>query len=136
MRRFLLVATALAVCIPLWTGCTSSRSTKKPAFETTAELVSYLRSKRVNLMSNGPITQPFLLEPGQSYDVMSGGTLHVFEYESETGASFDASRINMNQMGAEDKPKVFRRGKLIAIFFGDDPRTTSVLTEGMGSSIL
>ena len=131
-RNAIFFAGLLLLCAPSWTGCSGSRTPRTDTTYTTEKLVGALRIRGVNLRSAGLARQPFFSESGRAFTAPGRGTLQIYEYDTEEGAARDVGRIDAAQMGVAMPPAVYRRGRLLALYFGDDPPTMSALSEALG----
>ena len=107
-------------------------------------LIDALR-KTVTVDITGTISQPFLNPQSGTAVRVSGGSLttpadvQLFEYGSASAASADAKRISSDGSGTATTkiswvapPHFFLKGRVMALYVGNDPAALSLLQGVMG----
>ena len=106
-----------------------------------ARYASFLRALRaagIQVQTLGPVDQPFFSAKGKVIN-LSGEHVQVFEYPSATEAEAEAALVSPNgrTVGAAKPhwlgpPHFFKRGKIIALYLGDDAKTLKALEAQLG----
>lgn len=118
-----------------WTaGCTSSGSAV--GGDGMAGILSGLEAEGVVTMASGAAMQSFLMESGQEFVLSDGQVLQIFEYDSQAGAALDVSRINASGNNVFSPPHFYRRGKVIAVYFGNNPVVEQALVNVLGPRLM
>lgn len=101
-------------------------------------LVDNLRSKDLVVEPQGEINQPFFEIPGQSLKV-DNEMIQVFEFSDEQNANSESKKISPDGSGSSttmitwiDTPHFYKKGTIIALYIGKNPKITNMLTELMG----
>lgn len=111
-----------------------SDSRERVNVEDNASLVSYLRSQGLSMLDNGQVTAPEMTEPGHFYTFMTGGELFVFEFPNSANTLVDVGWLERSRE-IESKGRLYRKDRLVVVYFGDDPRVERALTQALGSRI-
>jgi hypothetical protein len=103
-----------------------------------ASFVQALRAAGLRVETLGPVDQPFFSAKGKVIS-LSGEHVQVFEYPSAAEAEAQAALVSSNgrSVGAAKPhwlgpPHFFKRGKLIALYLGDDAKTLEALEAELG----
>lgn len=126
---YILLTIGLCSC---WIGCTSTGSSLDAGGVTADSLVAHLQDQGISLHNTGPVTQSLLNEQGRGYTVTGGGELHIYEYNSVAAASLDANAIDRRVLRGTEPPHLYRRGRLIVLYFGDYTRLMHSLADLLG----
>jgi len=111
-------------------------------------LIDALRAKNLTVDISGTVSQPFLNPQSGTTVRLSGAALaapadlQLFEYASPTAASPDAKRIGPDGRGTQTTriswtapPHFFLRGRVLALYVGNDPAVLNVLKSLLGPQI-
>jgi hypothetical protein len=139
-RLLVLVALLLTAC-----GTVQGPQSHGGPVQDQVSLIDALRSKNVTVDISGTISQPFLSPQSGTAVRLSGGPLttpadaQLFEYSSAAAASADAKRISSDGSGTATKkiswvapPHFFLKGRVMALYVGNDPAVLSLLQSVMG----
>ncbi len=124
----ILVAAALALGVG---ACAHAKADHEP-INSTAELVTYLDKNGIPAYFSGKTNQTNLSQAASEYQVR-GGMLRIFEYKSPAAAIQDYGRID-NEVKSRTPMVFYDGGKLIVIYWGNDPLVEEKLTDVMGPS--
>ena len=120
----------MLAAILLLTACTTANSS----------IVEDLRAAGLTLTDGGEVEQPFLSTKGRVYAV-EGGDLQLYTYASEAAARQDAAKISPSgeiegvQVAWMAQPHFYRRGNVLAIYVGFEPKTLEALQRALGAPI-
>lgn len=134
MKRYIFSTSILLLLFIGLAGCAGSNAAQEDV-ESEEAIAAQLRQEGVNLYSEGRVSQPFFSEPGMEYTV-SDGVVQVYVYDSQAGATLDASKINVASVSNTRAPTFYRGGNVIAVYFGRDPLVEQALSDVVGSRIL
>ncbi len=106
---------------------------------TYATLVDRLRAEGATVMPNGTVQQPFFSVPGRILGV-DGEDVQVFEYATPLSAYAEAAQVapdgkaigrfvDINWIAT---PHFYKRGRVIAIYIGENPALTRLLSKILG----
>jgi predicted small secreted protein len=110
------------------------------ACTTTSGAADDLRTAGLTLTDAGEVEQPFLTAKGRVYAV-EGGDLQLYTYASEAAAQQDAAKISPSgeiegvQVSWMAQPHFYRRGNVLAIYVGFEPKTLEALQRVLGAPI-
>lgn len=108
-------------------GCATSGETLRQETSISA-LSNQLENEGMTLIRTGAASIPQFNTTGVQFDVGRGGTLHLYEYESEEQASLDADRAD----GIASDANVFMKGNVVAVYFGRSLNVQTSLANVMG----
>jgi hypothetical protein len=103
-----------------------------------ASFLQALRAAGLQVEALGSVDQPFFSAKGKAIS-LSGEHVQVFEYPSAAEAEAQAALVSPNgrTVGTAKPhwlgpPHFFKRGKLIALYLGDDAKTLQALEAELG----
>ncbi len=109
--------------------------------DTPQELAQELRNEGLAVTVGQTVSRPFLQATGTELRV-ENATLQVFEYPTEnaaerdlTAVSSDARTIGSTQMTWQGDPHIFRSGRLVVLYVGDDDRILDALEDTLGAQV-
>jgi hypothetical protein len=134
--RSLIVLGALALL-----ACDSGRSptavTSSNQTISAASLVRDLRAGGFEIRLVDTVQQPFFRPKAEVYRI-NGDDLQLYEYSDANSAEAEAARVSHNgAIGGSmplwiAPPHFYRKGSLIAIYLGSNPRVMQALTRARG----
>ncbi|HYC91835.1 MAG TPA: hypothetical protein VEO54_21660 [Thermoanaerobaculia bacterium] len=110
------------------------------ACTTTSGIPDDLRAAGLTLTDGGEVEQPFLSAKGRVYAI-EGGDLQLYTYPDEAAARQDAAKISPSgqiegvQVSWMAQPHFYRRGNVLAIYLGFEPKTLEALQRVLGAPI-
>jgi hypothetical protein len=138
-RLLVLIALLLTAC-----GAVQGPQSHGGPVQDQVSLIDALR-KAVTVDISGTVSQPFLSPQSGTAVRLSGGPLttpadlQLFEYGSASAASADAKRISSDGSGTATTkiswvapPHFFLKGRVMALYVGNDPAALSLLQGVMG----
>jgi len=142
-RKPLLLATlSLAIlggaAIVVIASLSSSTAAHGTAVQDYVSLVDALRASGSSVEPGGAIEQPFFAANGTGLKV-NGQEVQAFEYPTETAADRDANTVSDDggTVGTTKPlwtaaPHFYQKGKVIALYIGDDAQTLELLSTTLG----
>lgn len=123
--------------LPLLLCCALAAASERNAIDY-ARFIDSLRAARMSVKTEGSVEQPFFSVKGKLIS-LQGEHLQVFEYRNDTLAEKDAALVSADgrTIGTTKPhwlgpPHFFRKGRLIALYLGDDGKILKALEARLG----